>query len=563
MDNSAKKVVQWGRTFVEDVESLMCSRQVGTNGKERTDMRKRRSRMIVALALAAAMVCSGALSAVAPTEAFAAEDSAAAAANQDGKAKGITEITAEQRDSASLAINVHWVSVLYVPGQVYRSVDGGAWESVFEISGGVTSFTDRDVQAGHSYKYKVVATDGSESIESAEVKVEANLPTANLRYVGESGTGKVKIEIASTNAYDTNVYRSTDQKEWKKIGVIKKSEDTYEDVFLKGEKWILDQGKTYYYMVRTVDESGSEGADSDVKSFEIPTLSDSGYAAEPPEFVTVSATAGLAQASVYFHYSCEDNSKIEILVNGKVVKTIKTDYKYNDTKTVTVAIPYGKKAKIQLRGTTTKLGKSYTSKSKVISVSSLKLEKSTISVTKINDKTAGISTNKVSGASYYLYYRNGKQIGKSKKSYFKYTKGSSGKFKVVAVYQKGSVKKTNKGASGSAKANEIVFYKGRPGTGEWNKSCRFSVQKISLSGSTYTVTGYAVNRRYITCKEWDSLKIDVKADGKVVASKTYKHYTLNLKGEGQKQLTFKIQGKSGVDLRNLGGYNTYADPEWI
>ena len=147
--------------------------------------------------------------------------------------------------------------------------------------------------------------------------------------------------------------------------------------------------------------------------------------------------------------------------------------------------------------------------------------------TKINANMASISWDKVNGASYYDIYNGSKKVKtvKGNKTYAVVKKkgAGKGKYKVVArISEKINGKSTTYTNKKKCKKtvtphkNEKVYYKGAPSSGSWAKKCYFSVQSIKVSGSTYTVTGYAVNRRLFTCNKWRSLTIKIKSNGKVV-----------------------------------------------
>ena len=91
-------------------------------------------------------------------------------------------------------------------------------------------------------------------------------------------------------------------------------------------------------------------------------------------------------------------------------------------------------------------------------------------------------------------------------------------------------------------------------------TCDFAVTKISLSGKTYKVTGYALNNRMFKVKKYRYLILGLKVDGTKAFYKKFKKVKLNIKEYHKKKFTFKIKGKAGKDLAN-GRLNLTVGPE--
>ncbi len=257
-----------------------------------------------------------------------------------------------------------------------------------------------------------------------------------------------------------------------------------------------------------------------------------------------------------------------VYLNGQLFKECKGDGSSHAY--VTVPVHYGVEDEIKVQAYGEYDGKRYYSdKSFTIKAKSRPLSKPVINgVAKIDNNTAGISWQKTDGAQFYEIY-NGKKLVKTVKGTATYAKikkkgAGKGKYKVVAGIKETIGSKTTKytvsSKTSKPKTNEKKF--SDASVGNWAKKCYFKVTSVKLSGNTYTVTGYAVNKRYFTCNKWNSLSINIKSGGKVVAKKTVKNYALNLKGRATKKITFKIKGKKGADLYNLGGYSTSAYPVW-
>ena len=90
----------------------------------------------------------------------------------------------------------------------------------------------------------------------------------------------------------------------------------------------------------------------------------------------------------------------------------------------------------------------------------------------------------------------------------------------------------------------------------------FFVKKISLKGKTYTITGYAVNKRRLKLEKYHRLKIRVLSCGKTAFSKTWKDLSVNAGASSSKRLVLKAKGKAGLDLHANCAYNAYWEPMW-
>lgn len=196
-----------------------------------------------------------------------------------------------------------------------------------------------------------------------------------------------------------------------------------------------------------------------------------------------------------------------------------------------------------------------------------KLTKPSLRVTKISKKNAHLVWGKVAGATHYWVYKGSKKIKelKGKTAYtVKGKKAGASKYRVQAVIKSGgkvyksAFSKLVKPAANVIKFNRSVNY-----TSTSYATCPFRITKISLSGKTYTVTGYAVNNRIFKMVKYKNLTAGLRVGGKKAFSKKYKNYKVNCKPSSSKKIVLKIKGRAGVDLRN--GTITYTEggtPVW-
>ena len=95
-------------------------------------------------------------------------------------------------------------------------------------------------------------------------------------------------------------------------------------------------------------------------------------------------------------------------------------------------------------------------------------------------------------------------------------------------------------------------------------TCPFRMSKISLSGKTYTITGYAVNNRIWKMQLYKKLSLSLYVDGKKAFKKTLKNVKVNVGPSSSKKITVKVKGKAGMDLRNGVLYRSVSQtPKWV
>ncbi len=184
--------------------------------------------------------------------------------------------------------------------------------------------------------------------------------------------------------------------------------------------------------------------------------------------------------------------------------------------------------------------------------------------TKIDKNKAYLRWQSVGGITGYYIYMGKKKIktvgAKTTKKLIKKKKAGKGKFKVLPyVKVKNTIYKSTSNVA-KPKKNQVKFYRNLKVTDRDYATCDFAVTKISLSGKTYKVTGYALNHRIFKVKKYKYLILGLKVDGKKAFYKKFKNVKLNIKDDHKKKLTFKIKGKAGKDLAN-GRLNLTVGPE--
>lgn len=180
------------------------------------------------------------------------------------------------------------------------------------------------------------------------------------------------------------------------------------------------------------------------------------------------------------------------------------------------------------------------------------LAKNKTYATAISSKKVALKWTGVSGASGYYIYKGSKKIATvkaSKRSYTVKKKGAAkSKYKVVPYIKSGGNTYTSGSNAAKPAKNVIKYNRSINPRAHSYCSCDFVVTKVELKGSTYYVTGYAVNNRIFKCNKYSKLKVSMKVGSKRVFSKTYKNMKLNVSPTSSKKITLKIKGKAGVDL---------------
>ena len=302
----------------------------------------------------------------------------------------------------------------------------------------------------------------------------------------------------------------------------------------------------------TADDPGT-GGDDPYSGGGTPPSWDAGsvkFVSTTPGTVTITATS--------FNYI-----SIEVRRAGEVILNDYLGY-YGD-KSVTVTIPYVGQTAFTYRFYTTE----GTTEWKTAHATSSKLAKPTLSVTKIAAGSAGLSWSSVAGATGYKVYKGKKVIktlgaGKTKFVYKK-AKAGSAKYSVSAIIKSaGNTYEGPKSAARKGKGNFRTY----SGSKDYNSVkygiAPYSITKIELKGSTYTITGYVLNNRMFKMLKYKKLEITLYCDGKKVAHKKWKNLKVNCKDYASKKLVLKIKGKGGKDFRNATGTTYHAEwtPYW-
>ena len=181
-----------------------------------------------------------------------------------------------------------------------------------------------------------------------------------------------------------------------------------------------------------------------------------------------------------------------------------------------------------------------------------KLAKNKTYATAISSNKVSLKWTGVSGASGYYIYKGSKKIATvkaAKRSYTVKKKGAAkSKYKVVPFIKSGG-KAFTSGSNAAKPVKNVFKYKRsiNPSSHSYC-TCDFVVTKVELKGSTYYVTGYAVNNRIFKCNKYSKLTVSMKLGSKKLFSKTYKNMSLNVGATKSKKITLKIKGKAGVDL---------------
>lgn len=187
--------------------------------------------------------------------------------------------------------------------------------------------------------------------------------------------------------------------------------------------------------------------------------------------------------------------------------------------------------------------------------------------TKISSKKVYLRWQQVGGVSGYYIYMGKKKVktvgAKTTKKMISKKKAGKSKFRVIPfVKVSGKVYKSNSN-NAKPKKNQVKWSRNLNPKAYNYATCKFVVTKISLSGKTYKVTGYAINHRIFDVKKYKSLSMSLKVDGKKAFKKKFKNVKLKIKEDKKKKITFKIKGKAGKDLANGSVYLTVnEDPDW-
>lgn len=270
---------------------------------------------------------------------------------------------------------------------------------------------------------------------------------------------------------------------------------------------------------------------------------------------------------VYYYFdkyeaSTIDSKIIKLYRNGKKVKQ-KTTSKSEVTFTG-VPVSYKKKDNFKVRmfvkiGTQEIGGPAITFKAKSVQVG-----KNKVYATKLSKNKAIVRWSGAAYANKYRIYKGSRLLKTVKKSARKIVVSKKGagtaRYRVVPIYKSGS--RVCKGTSTRTKPkkNQVTFNRSTSYTSASYGECPFVVTKISLKGSTYTVTGYALNNRIFDMYKYKKLYLKLSVGGKKAFSKTYRNKIVKVKESSSKRIILKIKGKKGMDLK-YGGFTSLTISE--
>lgn len=203
--------------------------------------------------------------------------------------------------------------------------------------------------------------------------------------------------------------------------------------------------------------------------------------------------------------------------------------------------------------------KVYNGKYTGVSQNSLKgkLPVPVIKCTALNRNNVSVTINKIKNVSGYEIFFGGKKVktignfsAKSRNFRISSKKIGIGKIKGrVFVKKKGktyygefsSLQKPMTNVRNFKKKNFWKIKRGR---------VIFSITQIKLTGATYTIKGYIMNRKSRKVRYMRRLKIKICDRGKaVIARKIIRKLKVNVRGNGQRKIVLKIKGKAFQDLR--------------
>ena len=249
---------------------------------------------------------------------------------------------------------------------------------------------------------------------------------------------------------------------------------------------------------------------------------------------------------------------VKLWCNGKYIGRKSTDeYKVTFAK---VPMKYNANNTVKVQILVDIEGKEISGGSKSYTVPGGKLGKNKVYATKISAKKVSLRWSGADGASGYRILKGNKKVkdvGSGKRKYVVKGKGAGkAKYKVIPFVKAGG--KMYSGTSSTAKPKKNQFVTSNTGKPNgWVVEAVYRIKKVSLKGSTYTVTGWGVNRaKYTKLKKFKKIKITLYCDGKKVLSKTIRNKRVNLKPQRSKKMTFRLKGKAGADLAN--GYWSYS-----
>ena len=198
-----------------------------------------------------------------------------------------------------------------------------------------------------------------------------------------------------------------------------------------------------------------------------------------------------------------------------------------------------------------------------VACASAKIYSPTCLATKISNKVAKVTVNVPEGANGTIIYQNvggkWKEIGKTSYSK-KYTvkKNTAGKrqYRVVSYVTDGGKTYYAAPSKAAKPQSNVCTCKYPKYAGGYKSASHFwRPIKISYSGNKVVVKGRFINT-HIYSMNYFNIKLTVKAEGKVIGTKTIK--CGKIKAKGTKVVTVKLdKSKKNMDLRNGSLYWSY------
>jgi membrane peptidoglycan carboxypeptidase len=176
--------------------------------------------------------------------------------NSDGNTATLQPPADIQVSATGIGISITWKAV---PGAtsyvIYRATDpNGAFAAIGSVQG--TSFTDVSIDPSKEYYYQITAKNSAGESDPSETKSASSTdgngqgslnPPGNVGVTNPHSGTSLTVTWTDNGASHYVVERSTDKTTWAKIAET--SASSYTD---RG----LVTGKTYYYRVRAIDDTG-------------------------------------------------------------------------------------------------------------------------------------------------------------------------------------------------------------------------------------------------------------------------------------------------------------------
>ncbi|WP_211489793.1 malectin domain-containing carbohydrate-binding protein [Georgenia thermotolerans] len=208
--------------------------------------------------------------------------------------------TAVVAQPAGPDVRLSWnasISTDTVGYHVYRGTTPGVGTEGQPYSGATAlagrTFTDTDVEPGHTYYYVVTAIDaaGNESLASEEASITVAAVAAPTALVAAAGADGIDLSwtASTTDVVGYRVYRGTVP------GTVAEGTPLSGTTAVSGTSFTdstAEVGVTYYYVVTAVDASGNESAPSD-EAIGLLTAGPDDEAPEAPEELTAEGGDGV------------------------------------------------------------------------------------------------------------------------------------------------------------------------------------------------------------------------------------------------------------------------------